>query len=79
MSYPQIRLNKTIEIQNVLTYLKEHFKLLSEADIIKMALSKIYFEFKQKENNVSIEQFNKNESEKIESLSNYNTFLSAIK
>ena len=38
----QIRLTKTEDIDAVLSYLRGHYPLLSEADIIKMALSEKY-------------------------------------
>jgi len=43
MPYPQIRINKTREIQEALDSLKERYRLLSEADIIKMLLSEFYY------------------------------------
>lgn len=49
MSYPQIRLNKTKKIQNVLKYLEERFPLLNESDILKMALSQVYFMYKKQD------------------------------
>jgi len=39
----QIRLQKTPEIEKVLEYLKDKYRLLSEAEIIKVALSEKYF------------------------------------
>lgn len=38
----QIRLNKTPEIEKVLTYLQSKYQILSEAEIIKVALSEKY-------------------------------------
>ena len=38
----QVRLTKTEDIDAVLSYLREHYPLLSEAEIIKMALSEKY-------------------------------------
>lgn len=38
----QIRLNKTPEIEEVLTYLRSRYKVLSEAEIIKVALAEKY-------------------------------------
>lgn len=38
----QIRLNKTPQIEKVLTFLKNKYRLLSEAEIIKVALSEKY-------------------------------------
>lgn len=49
MPYPQIRINKTKEIQETLDSLRERYRLLSEADIIKMVLSKFYYEQKSKD------------------------------
>jgi hypothetical protein len=43
MPYPQIRINKTEEIQKTLDLLKERYRLLSEADIIKLLLSEFYY------------------------------------
>ena len=40
----QVRLTKTEDINAVLSYLRGHYPLLSEADIIKMALSEKYHE-----------------------------------
>ncbi len=39
----QIRLQKTPEIEKVLEYLKDKYRLLSEAEIIKVALSEKYY------------------------------------
>lgn len=39
---PQIRLNKTPELEKVFIYLQSKYNLLSEAEIIKMALSEKY-------------------------------------
>lgn len=38
----QIRLNKTPELEEVLTYLRSKYRLLSEAEIIKVALAEKY-------------------------------------
>jgi len=38
----QIRLNKTPEVEEVLTYLRGKYILLSEAEIIKVALAEKY-------------------------------------
>ncbi len=38
----QIRLNKTSELQEVLAFLKSKYRLLSEAEIIKVALAEKY-------------------------------------
>ncbi len=38
----QIRLTKTTELEKVLSYLKNKYRLLSEAEIIKLALSEKY-------------------------------------
>lgn len=38
----QIRLNKTPEIEKVLAYLQGKYRLLSEAEIVKVALSEKY-------------------------------------
>ena len=38
----QIRLNKTPELEEVLTYLRNKYRLLSEAEIIKVALAEKY-------------------------------------
>lgn len=48
MSYPQIRINKTKEVQKTLDSLKERYRLLSEADIVKMLLSEVYYEQKNR-------------------------------
>jgi hypothetical protein len=40
----QVRLTKTEDIDAVFPYLRGHYPLLSEADIIKMALSEKYHE-----------------------------------
>jgi len=42
MSTQQIRINKTAEIKDVLRFLKSKYHLLSEADIMKLALSVLY-------------------------------------
>ena len=38
----QIRLNKTPELEEVLTFLKSKYRLLSEAEVIKVALAEKY-------------------------------------
>lgn len=40
----QIRLNRTADVNGVLSFLKERYPLLSEAEIIKMALSNQYYQ-----------------------------------
>ena len=40
----QIRLTRTSDLDSVLSFLKERYPLLSEADIIKMALSNQYYQ-----------------------------------
>jgi dsDNA-specific endonuclease/ATPase MutS2 len=40
----QIRLTRTSDLDSVLTLLKERYPLLSEAEIIKMALSNQYYQ-----------------------------------
>ena len=45
-----LNINKTNEIENVLTFFKERFSLLNEEEIIKWALSKVYFEYKKQIN-----------------------------
>lgn len=39
----QIRLTKTLELEKVLSYLRGKYRLLSEAEIIKVALSEKYY------------------------------------
>lgn len=39
---PQIRLNKTPELAEVLAFLRRKYRLLSEAEIIKVALAEKY-------------------------------------
>lgn len=38
----QIRLNKTPELEEVLTYLKNKYRVLTEAEILKVALAEKY-------------------------------------
>ena len=38
----QIRLNKTPELEHVLAYLRSKYRILSEAEIIKVALAEKY-------------------------------------
>ena len=38
----QIRLNRTTELEEVLTYLRSKYRVLSEAEIIKVALAEKY-------------------------------------
>ena len=40
----QIRITRTSELDNVLSSLKERYPLLSEAEIVKMALSRQYYQ-----------------------------------
>ncbi len=39
---PQIRLNKTPEIEEVLAFLRSKYRILSESEIIKLALAEKY-------------------------------------
>lgn len=39
----QIRLQKTPEIEKALEYLKDKYRLLSESEIVKVALSEKYY------------------------------------
>ena len=51
----QIRLTKTSELEKVLSYLRDRYRLLSEAEIIKLALSEKYYrevEPKKKEQDI---------------------------
>ena len=45
----QIRINKTSELAEVLTFLKTKYHLLSEAEIIKVALAEKYYKEKDEE------------------------------
>jgi hypothetical protein len=49
MSQSSIRLVKTEEIDMVVAYIKSKYILLSEAEIIKLALSEIYLKLKESE------------------------------
>jgi hypothetical protein len=40
----QIRITRTSDLDSILSYLKERYPLLSEAEIIKMALSNQYYQ-----------------------------------
>jgi primosomal protein N'' len=40
----QIRITRTADLNSVLSFLKERYPLLSEAEIIKMALSNQYYQ-----------------------------------
>jgi hypothetical protein len=40
----QIRITRTADLNDVLSFLKERYPLLSEAEIIKMALSNQYYQ-----------------------------------
>ena len=40
----QIRITRTTDLDSVLSFLKERYPLLSEAEIIKMALSNQYYQ-----------------------------------
>ena len=51
----QIRLSRTAEIDAVLSYLRELYPLLSEAEIIKMVLSEKYREKHVTENVIDLE------------------------
>lgn len=44
MSQASIRLVRTPDIDKVISYLRNRYNLLSEAEIIKLALSKVYKE-----------------------------------
>jgi hypothetical protein len=53
----QIRLSRTAEIDEVLSYLRERYPLLSEAEIIKMVLSEKYRETQIAENIINFPPF----------------------
>src|SRR5947207_2682577 len=53
----QIRLTKTPEIEKVLAFLQRKYHLLSEAEVIKVALSEKYH--KEKEETVASDQLRK--------------------
>lgn len=59
----QIRLTKTPDIQKVLSYLQNKYHLLSEAEIIKVALSEKYY--KETEGSTEKEQRIKQLFEKL--------------
>jgi len=44
MAYRQIRVNKTADLDRVLTYLKQYYPLLSEVEIVKVLLSRDFAE-----------------------------------
>jgi len=46
MTYSQIRINKTKEMQKVFDLLRKRFALMSESDIVKMLLSDAYHKYK---------------------------------
>lgn len=57
MSQSQIRLTRTPEVDNVLMFLRSQYSLLSESEIIKMALSEQYQrkqEEKEKEQRINM-------------------------
>ena len=54
MSHPQIRLARTPDINKVLSYLRQKYQLLSEADIIKLALSEKYNQAKEQESDKEV-------------------------
>ena len=41
---PQIRISRTKDLESVLSYFRDRYRLLSEADIVKMVLSDRYYE-----------------------------------
>jgi hypothetical protein len=51
----QIRLSRTAEIDEVLSFLRERYPLLTEAEIIKMVLSEKYRETQVAENIIDLE------------------------
>lgn len=51
MSQTQIRLARTPNINKVLSFLQDKYQLLSEADIIKLALSEKYHKVKEEKLN----------------------------
>lgn len=52
MSQAQIRLARTSDINKVLSFLRNKYQLLSEADIIKLALSEKYNKEKEEASDV---------------------------
>ena len=61
----QVRLTKTEDVDAVLSYLRGHYPLLSEADIIKMALSEKYHETVRK---TMDEDMRRSEEQKLEQM-----------
>jgi hypothetical protein len=55
-SYSQIRLNKTKELQEMLRFLKSQLRLLSETEIMKLAISEFY-EQKRRDEYINREQW----------------------
>lgn len=49
MSYQQVRINKTRELQEVLSYLQSRYKALSEAELFKKFLIDAYVEMRERE------------------------------
>jgi hypothetical protein len=47
---PQIRISRTKDLENVLSYFRDRYRLLSEADIVKMVLSDRYYEETKQDN-----------------------------
>ena len=41
---PQIRISRTKDLESVLSYFRDRYRLLSESDIVKMVLSDRYYE-----------------------------------
>ena len=61
----QVRITKTEDINAVLAYLRGYYPLLSEADIIKMALSEKYHEAVRK---TMDEDMHRSEEQKLEEM-----------
>ena len=61
----QVRLTKTEDVDAVLSYLRGHYPLLSEADIIKMALSEKYHETVRKTMDEDMKRHDKQKLEQM--------------
>jgi hypothetical protein len=59
MANQQIRINKTPDITEILAFIKEKYCLLSEADIMKMALSVLYRQVRREQEKKSWDSWEK--------------------
>jgi hypothetical protein len=61
----QIRITKTVELEEVLTYLRARWPLMDEVEIVKMAISRFFLEQKEELDSLPVEYLTDKQAEGI--------------